>query len=165
MRILGGQKQIEVCDPNILACPDAEDLLGQLAESKAMVNINQGLDARLLTESKIELIRKIKMKLYHFAWDNPKDEEKIVPKLKMFGELMKSNRHNTVVYCLVNYNSALGEDLHRIYTLRDMNMQPYVMIYDKTHCDDVYIRLQRWVNNPWIFHSVKRFEEYDRRKG
>ena len=89
---------IEICDPNILACPDAEDLLGQLAESKAMVNINQGLDARLLTVSKIELIRRIKMKYYHFAWDNPADESKIVPKLKMFAEMMNANYHNTIVY-------------------------------------------------------------------
>lgn len=156
---------IEICDPNILACPDAEDLLGQLAESKAMVNINQGLDARLLTVSKIELIRRIKMKYYHFAWDNPADESKIVPKLKMFAEMMNANYHNTIVYCLTNYNSTLEEDLHRIYTLRDMNMQPYMMIYDKTHCDKKYISLQRWVNNPWIFHRVKRFEDYDRSKG
>lgn len=157
-----GQREIEIMDPNILACPEAENLLEQLAESKAKVEINQGLDARLLTEEKIEIISKIRMGYYHFAWDNPADEGKILPKLRLFAERIRVNRRNTVVYCLVNFNSTLDEDLHRIYTLRDLNMQPYVMIYDKAHCKRVYRQLQRWVNSPRIFNTVKRFEEYTR---
>lgn len=155
-----GQREIEIMDPNILACPEAKNLLEQLAESKAKVEINQGLDARLLTEEKIEIISKIRMGNYHFAWDNPADEGKILPKLRMFAERIQVNRRNTVVYCLVNFNSTLDEDLHRIYTLRDLNMQPYVMIYDKAHCERVYRQLQRWVNSPRIFNTVKRFEDY-----
>lgn len=155
-----GQKEIELCDPNILAVPEAEDLLQQLADSKARVDFNQGLDARLLTEAKLEIIKKIKVKMFHFAWDNPKDEDKIIPKLRMFKDAVKVTKNNTVVYCLTNFNSTLDEDLHRIYTLRDLGVSPYVMIYDKQHCNHVYRRLQRWVNSPWIFNTVKRFEEY-----
>lgn len=158
----GGQKKIEVCDPNILACQEAEDLLGQLAESKAMVNINQGLDARLLTESKIELIRKIKKKYYHFAWDNPMDEDKIVPKLKTFVDMVKPYKRNVVVYCLVNFTSTLEEDFHRIYTLRETGVSPYIMIYDKENADPIYKKIQRWVNAPKIFWSTQTFEEYTR---
>lgn len=157
-----GQREIEVRDPNILACPEAEDLLGQLADSKAMVNINQGLDVRLLTESKIELIRKIRMKYYHFAWDNPKDEEKIVPKLKMFMDIVKPYKKNVVVYCLVNFTSTLDEDFHRIHTLREIGISPYIMIYDKEHADPIYKKIQRWVNAPQIFWSTPTFEEYAR---
>ena len=155
-----GQKEIVICDPNILAVPESEDLLRQLADSKALVDINQGLDARLLTESKLEIMRKIKIKRYHFAWDNPKDEEKIVPKLKMYSEIIDSNRANTVVYCLVNFDSTIEEDMHRINTIREMNMQPYVMIYDKEHCDPVYKKMQRWTNTPMIFWSEPKFENY-----
>lgn len=155
-----GQKYIEICDPNILACPEAEDLLGQLADSKAIVDINQGLDARLLTERKIEIIRKIKMRSYHFAWDNPMDEDKIVPKLRMFREIVKPAAHKTIVYCLVNFASTMEEDMHRIQTIRGMEMQPYIMIYDKEHCDPAYRKMQRWVNSPRIFWKIPRFEEY-----
>lgn len=155
-----GEKNIEICDPNILAVPEAEDLLQQLADSKAMVNINQGMDARLLTERKIEKIRNIRMTNYHFAWDNPKDEEKIVPKLRMFIDIAKPNKRNVVVYCLVNYNSTLDEDFHRIYTLREIGVQPYVMIYDKAHCDPIYHKMQRWCNAPKIFWTTPKFEEY-----
>ena len=155
-----GQKEIEICDPNILACPDAEDLLGQLADSKSTVDINQGLDARLLTEKIAEKIKKIKMKNYHFAWDNPKDEDRIVPKLQMFSEIVGRNKSKNICYCLVNFNSSIEEDLHRIYTLREMQFQPYVMIYDKEHSDSIYKKMQRWVNAPWLFWSVAKFEEY-----
>lgn len=155
-----GQKEIQICDPNILAVPEAEDLLQQLADSKALVDINQGLDARLLTERKIEIIRKIRMYKYHFAWDQPKDEDKIVPKLRMFMEMVKTQKHGVICYCLVNFNSTLAEDLHRISVLRDMGIQPYVMIYDKAHCDKVYNKLQRWVNAPQLFWSTQCFEDY-----
>lgn len=158
-----GQKNIEVCDPNILACPDAEDLLRQLADSKAMVNLNQGIDARLLTPEKVKILKKIKMKRYHFAWDNPKDEDKILPKLKMFLEIAKPYKKNVMVFCLVNFNSTLDEDFHRIYTLRDLGVQPYIMIYDKEHCDPVYQKIQRWVNAPALFWSTPKYEEYKRR--
>lgn len=41
-----GQKHIVLCDPNILACPDWEDLLQQVIDSKARVDFNQGRHRR-----------------------------------------------------------------------------------------------------------------------
>ena len=37
----GGQKEIVICDPNILACREWDDLLQQLIDSRAWVDINQ----------------------------------------------------------------------------------------------------------------------------
>lgn len=54
-----GQKNIVLCDPNILACKDWKDLLQQLIDSKAWIDINQGLDIRLMTEEKAEMIKQI----------------------------------------------------------------------------------------------------------
>ena len=155
-----GQKEIEICDPNILACPDWRDLLTQLVHSKAKVNFNQGLDARLLTEEKINLLKQIKIAHFHFAWDNPADGDKIVPKLTMFTDMVRPSKHSTVCYCLVNFSSTIDQDLERIYTLRELDIQPYVMIYDKEHCDPIYRRMQRWVNAPRLFWSTPKFEEY-----
>lgn len=42
-----GQKHIKLLDPNLLACPEAEDLLGQMADSRARVDFTQGLDIQL----------------------------------------------------------------------------------------------------------------------
>ena len=58
-----GQKNIVLCDPNILACPQHMELLQQLVNSKAKVNFNQGLDIRLVNDRNLELIR---VKTLHF---------------------------------------------------------------------------------------------------
>ena len=70
--------------------------------------------------------------MFHFAWDNPKDGDKIIPKLMMFKEMIKSDRRNTVCYCLTNFNSTLEEDLFRINTLRSMDIQRNQMPLDTT---------------------------------
>ena len=158
-----GQKNIVLLDPNILACREHPDLLQQLIDSKAYVDINQGLDIRLTTEQNISLLNQVKIKNIHFAWDNAKDDLK--PYFERYKALAKHKPHGHygMVYCLVNYGSTMEENLHRIYTLRDLNFDPYVMIYDKPNAPKEIKHLQRWCNNKFIFRSCKKFEDY--RKG
>lgn len=162
-----GQKNIVLCDPNLIACPDWKDLLWQLIDSKAKVDINQGIDIRIMTEEKAELIKKIRVKAIHFAWDRYKDRKIILPKLKYFKEITGWGREKLIVFVLTNYDTTHEQDLERIYTLRDLGYNPYVMIYDKEHTQstDKVRLLQRWVNNRRIFATVERFEEYSRKKG
>jgi hypothetical protein len=65
-----------------------------------------------------------------------------------------------MVYVLTNFNSTMEENLHRIYTLRDLGYDPYVMIYNKPQAPKEIRYLQRWCNGKAIFKSVKRFEDY-----
>lgn len=154
-----GQKEIVVNDPNLLASPDHIDLLNQLIESGSSVEVNQGFDCRLLTEENTEKINSMKIKMLHFAWDSPKDE--ITPKkLTEFAKTNKLNYRNRRVYVLTNYWSSISEDLARVYWLRDNGYSPYVMVYDKWNAPKEIRRLQRWVNNKFIFESCKTFEEY-----
>ena len=157
-----GQKNIVLCDPNILACKDWADLLGQLAKSKANIDFNQGLDARLLTEDKIDALNQCKVKVIHFAWDRYQDRDKILPKLELYAKKSKRkpHSHNGIVYTIVNFNTTFEQDLERIYTLRELGYWAYVMIYDKEHCADKYKKLQRWVNNRIIFAKCEKFEDY-----
>lgn len=154
-----GQKEIKLLDPNILACKDYESLLKQLAESKAKVDFTQGLDIRLTNPDNIELLNKIKVTMLHFAWDNPKQD--LTRYFRRISEhtKIKSDR-NKAVYVLTNYNSTLEEDLYRIYTLRELGYNPYVMIYQKENAPKEIRRLQRWVNCRWIFRTVNKFEDY-----
>ncbi len=80
-----GEKEIKLLDANILACPDWERLIKQLADSGAAVDFTQGLDVRLATPEKIAALNRIKTKMLHFAWDNP--EEDLRPYFKRFSEL------------------------------------------------------------------------------
>lgn len=157
-----GQKNIVLMDPNLLACPDHMELLGQLADSGAWVDINQGLDARLLTPENIAAIRRIKIKDIHFAWDLMKNSKRVVNGLNLWKRYGKKNRHGKwgTVYVLTNFNTAMAENLYRVYILRDMGFDPYVMVYDKPNAPTEIRRLQRWCNNKVIFGSCKRFEDY-----
>lgn len=159
-----GQKKIVLCDPNILACKDHPDLLQQLIDSKACVDFNQGLDIRLTNERNIDLLNKIKVKEIHFAWDNPKDDLK--PFFEQYKKLAKHKPHGRfgTVYCLTNYGSTMEENLYRIYTLRGLGYDPYVMVYDKPNAPKEIRELQRWVNNKFIFRSCENFEDYRRNK-
>ena len=162
-----GQKNIVLCDPNVIACRDWKNLLWQLIDSGATVNINQGIDARMLTDEKMELLRKIKVDSVHFAWDRYEDKEIIVPKLKAFKEITGWGKRKMSVYVLTNFNTTIEQDLERIYTLRDLGYNPYVMIYNKeaTKGNDTVRLIQRWVNNRKIFNSIKWFSEYDYKRG
>ena len=157
-----GQKNIVLMDANILACPDHLDLIQQLIDSHAVVDLNQGLDARLLTEQNISLLGGIKIKEIHFAWDYMKYSESVLRGLKLYAEHAKRRPHGNfaTVYCLVNYDTTMEQNLYRIYTLRDMGYSPYVMVYDKPNAPQEIKRLQRWCNNKIIFNSCPRFEDY-----
>ena len=160
-----GQKNIKLLDPNILASADHIDLLEQLADSKALVDFTQGLDARMLTDENIDVLKRIRIKRIHFAWDNPKD--KTVPKaLEMFSEKYGLNpkAHNVVVYLLTNYWSTHQQDLERVQWLREHFFVPYVMIYNKPSAPRETRLLQRWVNNKIVFNKVKTFDEFDSKK-
>lgn len=153
-----GQKKIVILDPNITACPDKFNLYEQYINTNAMLDFSQGLDIRLITEKDMEYINQMRIKMPHFAWDNPKDDLK--EKFKLFSERFRRKSNIGMVYCLTNYNSTMQENLYRIYTLRDMGYDPYVMIYDKEHAPKEIRDLQRWCNNKIIFKSCKTFEEY-----
>lgn len=154
-----GQKHIELLDPNILACKDRMRLLDQLVESKAVVNFNQGLDIRLTNEMVADRLSRMRIKRLHFAWDNP--EQDLTPYFKRFTEAYSRKSSSTkVVYVLVNFDSTMEQNLYRIYTLRDLGYDPYVMVYDKPHASKEIKDLQRWVNNRFVFRKCEKFEDY-----
>lgn len=155
-----GQKEIKLLDANLLACPDWERLLLQLSGSGAYVDFTQGLDVRLITPEKVAALNRIKIRKLHFAWDDPEDD--LRPYFKRFAELTSvKDKRKKRVYVLTNYGSTQEQDLYRIYTLRDMGYDPYVMVYEKPTAPRKARELQRWVNNKRIFWSVPNFKDYD----
>ena len=158
-----GQKNIVLMDPNILAYKGHMDLLGQLADSKARVDINQGVDSRLLTPESVEAINAIKVKNIHFAWDYMREEKAVLRGLELYRSMARRKVNGAwgSVYTLTNYDTTMEENLYRIYTLRDMGYDPYVMIYNKPNAPQEIKRLQRWCNNKFVFKSCPRFEDYE----
>lgn len=155
-----GQQNVVLLDPNILACKEHPDLLRQLIESKACIDFNQGLDIRLTNERNTALLNEINVKEIHFAWDNADDDLK--PYFERYKALAKHKPHGRygTVYCLTNFGSTMEQNLYRIYTLRDIGYDPYVMVYDKPNAPKEIKDLQRWCNNRYIFRSCDNFEDY-----
>lgn len=153
-----GQKEIRVLDPNITACCEKRDLMRQYRETGAIIDFTQGLDIRLLDDADIEDINKMRLRTIHFAWDNPK--ENLEGKFKNFAANFRRKSNIGMVYCLTNFDSTMEENLYRIYTLRDLGYDPYVMIYNKPDAPREIKMLQRWCNNKIIFKRVKDFREY-----
>ena len=157
-----GQRNIVLLDPNITACMEWRDLFQQLIDSKAAVDFSQGLDIRLMTEEKAEMLKHIKVNNIHFAWDRYKDKELVLPKFKMFKEISGLDHRKLTVYTLTNFDTTIEQDLERIYTLRELGFNPYVMIYNKenTTSKDTIRQIQRWVNMRAVWEKTPRFEDY-----
>lgn len=158
-----GQKNIVLMDPNLLACRQHMELLQQLIDSGANIDVNQGFDARLLTEQNIDAINQMRIKNIHFAWDDMRQSDHVLRGLKLYADMAETKPHGKygTVYVLTNFGTTMEENLYRIYTLRNMGYDPYVMIYDKPHAPKEIKMLQRWCNNRRIFKSEPDFYKYD----
>lgn len=155
-----GQKEIKVLDPNITACRDKRDLMRQYRETGAWIDFTQGIDIRLTNDDDIDDLNSMKIKRLHFAWDNPEDD--LADKFAIFSEKFRiKDRRRKTVYVLTNFNSTMKQNLFRVYTLRDLGYDPYVMVYDKPNAPREIRRLQRWCNNKVIFQTCRRFEDYE----
>lgn len=161
-----GQRNIVLMDPNLLACPDRIELLDQLVESRARVDINQGLDCRLLNEEIIGRLNQLRLKEIHFAWDSMHDADLVLQGLILYAKSARQKPHGRygTVYCLVNFDTSIEEDLHRIYTLRDIGYAPYVMVYNKPYAPREIRLLQRWCNNRRFFRAVPHFYDFNPRR-
>ena len=159
-----GQKYIKLLDANILAYRYCEDLLEDLANSGAYVDFTQGIDARCANRKNLSLLRNIKIKRLHWAWDNPRSEGTKMM-LSLVRQLLPYRPEIMKCYVLTNYWSTFEEDLMRVYWLRENGFDPYIMIYDKYNAPDNVRKLQRWVNNKRIWNIIDRFEDYDCTRG
>ncbi len=161
-----GQKNIVLLDPNITACRDWKPLFQQLIDSRAWVDFSQGLDIRMIDEEKAEMLKRMKIRQVHFAWDRYGDKEVIVPKFRMFSGLTGWGYWKMTVYVLCNFDTTFEQDLERVYTLRDLGYSPYVMLYDKGHIPegDRLRKLQRYVCGRQIFRTCRSFEDYQKRE-
>ena len=153
-----GQDTIMVLDPNITACKDKRDLMRQYRETGCIIDFTQGLDIRCLNDDDIEDINQMRLRTLHFAWDNPKDD--LEDKFRNFAKRFRRKSNIGMVYCLTNYNSTMEENLYRIYTLRDLGYDPYVMIYNKPSAPKEIRHLQAWCNNKMLFKAIPRFEDF-----
>ena len=153
-----GESKIILLDPNITASQECEKLFDDLIKTKAHIEFNQGIDARLLTDKGIDQLNRMRLKMLHFAWDNY--EFKTYEKLKQIRQSLEYDSRSLRVYVLTNFGTTFDQDLERVIKLRELDYDPYVMIYDKPHAPKKVKQLQGWVNNKRIWRTIGDFNEY-----
>lgn len=155
-------RYITVMDNDFFANLDWEDVILWLGQMPVDI---QGIDVRSLTENKckaLNTLRRWKNKQFKIAWDDPKDKT-ILPCIKEAIRYIKP--YKLMCYVLIGHSSTKSQDLHRVETLRELKIDPFVMPYNKK---DLYQKaFARWVNHKAIFKSVswKDYRGKDAEKG
>lgn len=158
------RKYLYFWDDNFLAYPKWKEELEKIKLTGKRFQFRQGLDIRLMTEEKAEILSKMK---YHgdyiFAFDHIKDRDIIEKNIKIW---KKHCNKTTKLYVLCAYESQDVNDIintfERIKILMENKCLPYIMRYSEyknSELKGMYITLSRWCNQPNLFKK-KSFREY-----
>lgn len=165
------RKYICMLDDNILGFPKWREVFDTLIATNRYFQYKQGMDERVLTEEKCEVLSKVKYKGdYIFAFDDINDKEIIQEKLKLLKKYIKKTI-KFYVFCGFDRNDKWDRDFwkqdiidtfERIKILMQHGCLPYIMRfnrYEESPYKGIYITLARWCNQPNLFKK-KSFREY-----
>ena len=165
---------IYLWDDNIMAAPPKvfAKVMEDLKKSGKPFQFRQGMDIRLMTHKKAELLNEVKyhgdyiFAFDHYRQDDPNEKKQvdlIIKGLKIWREhCLKS----TKLYVLVAYDSQDEIDIegtfYRIKTLMEYGCLPYIMRFEEyknSAFKNMYIQLARWCNQPSFFKKMS-FRQY-----
>lgn len=150
---------IYLWDDNFFAYSGWKDVLEELKATNKPFQFRQGLDIRLLTQKKAEMISACKYKGdYIFAFDHIEDKDLIVDKLTLWRSITNKG---TRLYVLCAYDSQDQTDIintfERIKVLMEFGCLPYLMRYEdykRSPFRSLYVNLARWCNQPKFFKKM-----------
>ena len=165
------RKYICFLDDNFFGHPDWKLMLIDIQNHGRYFQFKQGLDERLLTKDKCEILSQSKYKGdYIFAFDNIEDKELISSKLTIWRQYC-SKTTKFYVFCGFDRNDKYDAEFwkqdiidtfERIKILMQFGCLPYIMRhenYEKSPYKGVYINLAKWCNQP-SFYKKKSFREF-----
>lgn len=159
------RKKICLLDDNVLGGPEWKNILNELIALKKPFKFKQGMDERLLTDEKCELLFNANYDGdYTFAFDNISDYDLIHRKLKLIRKYTKATA--VKFYVLVGFESTDVTDIEnmwkRVALLMKYRCVPYIMRYQnkndtpwkRSEFRETYITMARWCNQPSIFKKM-----------
>ena len=169
--IASNRKYICLQDDNIFACKDWKAIFEELQQTGKPFVYRQGLDERLLTEEKSIMLSKSKwIGDVIFAFDNIKDKDMIIEKLKLY---KKHNKRQAKFYVFTGFDrdnkwnydfwvNDIREAFERLKILMQHQTLPYLTRYSECKSSPfagTYINLARWCNQPNFFKK-KSYREF-----
>ena len=167
------RKYICLLDDNVLSCKDWKSIFEELNSTGKRFQFKQGMDERLLTDEKCEVIFNSNwIGDYIFAFDNIKDSRLIERKLELIRE-HTDKIPKFYCFCAYNHNAPdtyddefWANDIHdlfeRVKILISHRSLPYIMRYKDyvlSPYKGIYITVARWCNQP-CFVKKKSFREF-----
>ena len=147
-------------DNNFLTSKLWREKLDYIESQGLKVCFTQGNDLRQVTEEKAAALAdcksyylSFKRRTHYFAWDLMEDSDACLRGLQLLLDAGIKPRCLTV-YMLVGFNTTHQEDLYRFTKLKELKINPFVMIYNDRR-DDQWLRdFARYVNKPQLYKSV-----------
>jgi hypothetical protein len=156
----GKNRELTLLDDNILQAPDAfRELCRDARKEGILIDINQGLDFRLIDDDVARELENIRMKDVRLALDTPDLISTFREKLTLLRRYRI--RRDPLTYVLVGFNTSWEQDMERIEFLRDAGCRPYVQRYKTVRGDSRYAVLAEWVNQFWPVQTMS-FDEFEK---
>lgn len=172
------RKKICLLDDNFLGCVNWKDMMLELRELNKPFQFKQGLDERILTDEKCEMLFSSKYDGdFIFAFDNIADKDIIEKKAKLIRRYNKNLGQNFKFYVLCGFDRQgkydydfwirdIKDTFERIFILAKYNFKPYIMRFEKYKTSPLYgtyVNIACWCNQPSLFNnlSYKQFCEKD----
>lgn len=159
------RKKICLLDDNFLGCPKWKEMLEELIATGRQFKFKQGLDERILTDEKCEMLFNSKYDGdFTFAFDKISDYDLIHNKLKLISKYKKNK--SVKFYVLVGYDSTDATDIENAFKRIDLLLHygclPYIMRFqnkNETPWKDskyraLYVAMARWCNQPSIVKKM-----------
>lgn len=153
-------KKLVLMDNNILACKHGIEQLKELSKTEYKIDLNQGMDARLVTEDIANILAKIKwIKYLRFSCDSASQIESIYRVYKMLtARGVKGSK--IFIYCLITKNKE--DDLKRIYSLRNCkNITLYGQAEQNPTKGILPERWQKVMAQKYIYSGIWRKQNWD----
>ena len=172
------RKKICLLDDNFLGCPYWKEMLLELQQTGKPFQFKQGLDERILTDEKCELLFRSKYDGdYIFAFDNVADYDLIEKKLKLL-RIYTDKIPKFYVFCGFDRNDKWDKDFwqqdlwdlwKRVELLMKYQCVPYIMRfnrYEESPYRGFYILISRWCNQPSLYKkmSLRHFVSEDQKR-
>lgn len=166
------ERRPKICllDDNVLGCKDWKEIFRSLQSTRKSFQFKQGLDERILTEEKCEMLFDANYDGdYTFAFDNISDYDLINRKLQLIRKYTSAT--NIKFYVLVGFEGTDATDIEnmwkRVALLMEYRCLPYIMRYQnkndtpwkESKYKGIYITMARWCNQPSFFKKMS-FREY-----
>ena len=158
-------KEIILLDNDFFGQPRWREKADEILNGGFKININQGMNARLIHEEGAKALKemqffesKFKYRRLHTAWDNPKDEKRFFRGLEILLNAGIKPKE-IMVYMIIGYwpGETMDDILWRFNKLNDAGVLPYPMVYDRERTE--HKKFQRWVNRR--YYQFVPWEKYD----